>query len=542
MPGDRSRAGRFPAASGGPARPLAARPADQLAMLNEVARLATEDLELQPMLQRISEALARSFDCEHVAIARVDAERHRFVYEALTASAPTEVHVGYSRELGSGVVGEVAATGRSIVIDDVAAHRNYVETMTGAASELCVPVRHRAEVVAILNLESRRIAHFKGLLPVIETVADQVAGAIAGARLFEEIKRRAADLEALSEVSRLTLEAGGLGGQLDRLVRYIQSQFDLFMVAALVADEDLSHWEHRAFASRKPLDLSGRQRWPVSAGVVGRAIATGEVQLVPDVRLDPDYFAVAEEVVAEVAVPILVEGRVLGALNLESDHPGVFSAANLALFKMLASQVTGAIHLTLANRRLGAAAEELADANRRLQEANEALRLLSLRDELTGIANRRRFDDVLDSECRRARRAHEPVAVALIDVDCFKEYNDAYGHQRGDACLRRVAECLRGSLQRAGDLVARYGGEEFAVILPGLDLGAAAQAAEWLRSQIEALGIRHRASAIAPRLTISAGVASAVPDHRSAPERLLAAADRALYQAKSAGRNRVSPG
>src|SRR5262245_42258567 len=181
MPASRRR-GRGSAAAGA-RRPLATRPTDQLAVLNEVARLATEDLELQPMLQRITEALAKTFDCELVAIVRVDAERQRFICEAVAASLPTDVHVGYSRALGSGVVGEVAATRRPIVIDDVRAHRNYVETLAGVASELCVPVLRRAELVAILNLESRRPSHFRGLLPVVETLADQVAGAIAGARL-----------------------------------------------------------------------------------------------------------------------------------------------------------------------------------------------------------------------------------------------------------------------------------------------------------------------------------------------------------------------
>ncbi|HVT59858.1 MAG TPA: sensor domain-containing diguanylate cyclase [Thermoanaerobaculia bacterium] len=541
MPATRRRAGG--AADGGSARrPRALRPADQVALLNEIARLATEDLELQPMLQRISEALAHAFACELVAIVRVDAERQRFVCEAVSASVPTEVHIGYGRELGSGVVGEVAATRRPIVLDDVRAHENYVETLAGVASELCVPILRRTELVGVLNLESRRPAHFRGLQPVLETVAEQVAGAIAGARLYEEIKQRAADLDTLSEVSRLTVEAGDLDAQLHRLVHYIQNRFDFFMVSALIADETMTHWEHRAFASRRPLQLASRRSWPVSAGVVGRAITSGETQFVPDVRSDPDYFAVAEEVVAELAVPIQLEGRVLGALNLESDRPGVLAPEDLALFRMLASQVAGALQLALANRRLAASAEDLADANRRLQDANEALRRLSLSDELTGIANRRQFDDTLDREWRRAARSRTPISVALIDVDCFKEYNDAYGHPRGDACLRRVAQNLHGSLQRAGDLVARYGGEEFAVILAGLALDAATAVAERLRSRIEALRIRHRASRIARHLTISAGVASAIPDRQSSPQRLFAAADRALYEAKTAGRNRVRTG
>src|SRR5687768_2247088 len=125
-----------------------------LEVLNEVARIATLDLELRPRLQRITDTLASKFDWQFVALVSLDLERGVFECEALTTSVETSVHVGYSRNLGSGVVGQVAATGQPVVIDDVHTWPNYVETMPGARSEICVPVKHHGRMVAVLNIES----------------------------------------------------------------------------------------------------------------------------------------------------------------------------------------------------------------------------------------------------------------------------------------------------------------------------------------------------------------------------------------------------
>src|ERR1041385_64136 len=187
----------------------------QIETINEIARIATMDLELRPMMQRITDALAQKFGWEFVALVMVNPARTAFVCEAVTSSMPTEIHVGYSRPLGSGVVGEVATTARAILLDDVRSFPNYVETMTGAQSELCVPVVHSGRLVAILNLESTRLGEFHDQLPLLTTVADQIAGAVANAHLFEETRRRAALLEMMNEVSRTALEATDL----DELLR-----------------------------------------------------------------------------------------------------------------------------------------------------------------------------------------------------------------------------------------------------------------------------------------------------------------------------------
>ena len=176
--------------------------------------------------------------------------------------------------------------------------------------------------------------------------------------------------------------------------------------------------------------------------------------------------------------------------------------------------------------------QELTEANRRLQALSEC-------DGLTGVANRRHFDQVLEREWRRCLRRGEPLAVGLLDVDHFKAYNDRYGHLKGDETLQRVAQALQQVVGRAEDLVARYGGEEFAVILPGLDRREAALIAERLRSAIEALAIEHTWDGPERRITISGGLVSRIPDAQGDHQTLVAAADQLLYAAKERGRNRV---
>ncbi len=175
-----------------------------------------------------------------------------------------------------------------------------------------------------------------------------------------------------------------------------------------------------------------------------------------------------------------------------------------------------------------------------LKRQHDILEQLSHFDGLTGIPNRRAFDQQLDQEWRRSARAHEPLAAAMIDVDHFKQYNDAHGHQAGDDCLRQVASALAQGLTRGGDFVARYGGEEFIGLLSGVDRDRLSVVAEKLRAGVEALHISHGASPISPWVTVSIGAAIAQPTPETPPSSLIDAADLQLYAAKRLGRNQVS--
>jgi len=178
-------------------------------------------------------------------------------------------------------------------------------------------------------------------------------------------------------------------------------------------------------------------------------------------------------------------------------------------------------------------------AERASHRATAGLRRQALVDGLTGVANRRHFDVHSVAETRRAARHTTPLAVLLIDADHFKMYNDRYGHIEGDHCLRAVAGCLTSFVRRPGDMVARFGGEEFAMLLPTTDLAGAEAVAEQLRTAVAALGIVHQDGPTG-RVTVSIGVSATVPaPGADTPDLLLRAADRALYEAKAAGRNTV---
>jgi diguanylate cyclase (GGDEF)-like protein len=183
--------------------------------------------------------------------------------------------------------------------------------------------------------------------------------------------------------------------------------------------------------------------------------------------------------------------------------------------------------------------QDLAHVNRRLQLANARLARISRQDELTGLANRRQLERVLDTEWRRCARTRQPLSLVLLDVDHFKDYNDEYGHLAGDRCLQQVAAALAERCYRAGDIVTRYGGEEFLAVLPGTDREGAASMAERFRQAVEELEVVHAAAAPSPLVTVSAGVGSVLPTDGGTSEDLLAEADAALYAAKRQGRNRV---
>ncbi len=174
-----------------------------------------------------------------------------------------------------------------------------------------------------------------------------------------------------------------------------------------------------------------------------------------------------------------------------------------------------------------------------LTAANTALERLSLYDELTGIANRRCFDGYLADQIAVARRYKRTLALVLCDVDAFKAYNDRYGHQAGDECLKQIAAALRSCCRRPADMVARYGGEEFAIILPDTERPGATQVAEAARAAIAELQIPHGNSTAAEHVTISGGVAVLLRKTDMSAQQLIAAADQSLYQAKHLGRDRM---
>jgi diguanylate cyclase (GGDEF)-like protein len=203
----------------------------------------------------------------------------------------------------------------------------------------------------------------------------------------------------------------------------------------------------------------------------------------------------------------------------------------------LLARVRSALRLKTEMNQRKAREADLLVLNERLAEMNRELERLSVTDSLTGLANRRSFNEYLHREWLREQRTKKPFSVIMIDIDHFKKYNDRYGHLEGDVCLQKVAWALQSALCRGGDLLARYGGEEFIAILPHTDEQGAADLAAAFHARIRELAIHHETSPVASTVTISVGIASVVPNRSLSPSQVVAMADEALYQAKQAGRN-----
>ncbi len=206
----------------------------------------------------------------------------------------------------------------------------------------------------------------------------------------------------------------------------------------------------------------------------------------------------------------------------------------------LLARVRNLLRTHAAEQQLTVLNRQLQQQKRQLETVNRALQYLATYDSLTEVRNRRFFNDYLDTEWRRLAREEAPLSLIMCDIDYFKLYNDTYGHQAGDECLRQVAQVLQSSVKRSADLVARYGGEEFAVVLPNTDIEGAACVAERIAQQVRDLQIPHAQSAVSEYVTLSLGVACCIPAPMSQPATLIAIADESLYRAKAAGRDRVS--
>ncbi|BCT92527.1 hypothetical protein LYSHEL_15510 [Lysobacter helvus] len=330
----------------------------------------------------------------------------------------------------------------------------------------------------------------------------------------------------LAEVSREALEGEDLEAVLRRIVECLVRNLPVAIASIILLDDEGTHFMQEVWAGDVelfPQELA--HGWPVSVGAAGRCARTGEAQLINDVDTDPDYISGNSAVRSEYLVPIRHRTRLHGVLNIESTRADFFSEETRSVFDAIAGQVAGAIHLA---RVVG----ELESANRKLEQ-------LSMSDGLTGIANRRCFDQRLSAEWEWLAGEGRELALVLADADAFKPLNDAHGHLYGDECLRELARICMRLADGTDDLVARFGGEELVLLLPGRDLAAAQELGERLRRDVEAAAMPHAQSQVAPHVTVSVGVSAVRPSKAMSPDHLIAAADRALYMAKARGRNRV---
>lgn len=327
------------------------------------------------------------------------------------------------------------------------------------------------------------------------------------------------DLSLLYEIGQgisITIDQQEL---LERITRMLQQHLDLRELAILLADGDGQFLRVQASFGFQNEARVNSLIFQVGEGVSGEVARTGQTIYVQDTRRDPRYLSYRGELPepgALLAIPLRYKREILGVINFGRAGVGSFSPTDVTILTLVANQVA----LAIANARLYAQTRELA-----------------VRDDLTGLYNRRHFMQVLQIEWKRAVRFRRDLTVLIIDVDFFKAYNDTFGHLHGDQVLKQLAEVLRRNIREV-DTIARFGGEEFIALLPDTDKLGGLHVAEKLRSLVEQERFPIPHSGEMRPLTISVGVA-VYPDDAGQIEDLIDHADIALYEAKDNGRNRV---
>ena len=487
---------------------------DVLERVNEIVGRFDGTQAIHSVVQGVVDDVARDFDIALISMYLPDSDGR------LTMVGVAGYHNAFhSIEMGVGVIGRAAATQAIQFVPDVLSDPDYRAARADVRSEVAVPVVHSGELLSIVNFEGTA-EHPIGPAQVAlaEMLAHSLAGALRSARLDDERRERLHAIERVMEVSR------ALVSDLDR-PRIVEAIVDAAVellnvdVAALFSRGPDGAFRLEA-GSGFPRGALGLEV-PPGVGLTGRAIVD-RVRVVGfhEVSSWPAEFRSerpgGEEPHAAMALPILVDGRTAAVVMVSRVGLGrTFSELELGIADLLVAQVAIALHN--------------ADLHARVAES-------ALRDPLTGLLNRRYFDEAIETAYAAARRSANPLSLIVLDLDHFSAVNNEHGHSVGDGVLRRVARAIRTSV-RDGDIVARYGGEEFVVIAPGTDEEGAVEIAERIRQAV----IQSAEELVDERrvpLTTSAGVACLVDETDG--HALFRAADSALLVAKRGGRNRVA--
>jgi diguanylate cyclase (GGDEF)-like protein len=480
----------------------------RLTALYECTRALGVHRDLDALLDEVLARTQELVGFEHGALLLYDAEHGELVLRRERGSGTSySLQVGARLSLERGLAGWAARQRRPVRVGDVQREPRYVSGLNRACSNLAVPLLVRNELVGVLSVESPRPDAFteehEKLCTVVGT---QAALAIDATRSRERLEQRLAELDALYRMSRLAAEPrdlqGVLAGLLDAAVRLLPPGWATLLLLDTGARALIVRASHGDGA------LALGTRVALGNGVAGRCAQLGQAVLVGDAS--PGAQAAAGRARSEVAVPLLVEGRLAGVLAAGSSQAHAYSREHGRTLAMLAQQ---------AALVLGAS------------QLRDELHRLAITDALTGLFNRRHFMRELSEHLRRVRRYRGRLALVVLDLDGFKPLNDRHGHPAGDRALQALAEIMRHSL-RDTDVLARLGGDEFAALLLEADAPMALQVVERLRRSVQDAPLEGAS------VTVSGGLAL-FPEHGLEAEALLAFADKAMYEAKRLGRNRV---
>lgn len=498
--------------------------AKELAILYDIGRNLTQNLELDTLLDHILGAMQESFGYLNCAILLLDKEKNELFIK--TARGYPEGIIGRRLKVGEeGITGWVASHCEPLNVPDVRENGRYVQGVTSARSELAVPLRIGNELLGVLDAESKELNAFDDKdIRMLSSFAAQAAIAIENAQLYKNLEERVKELDLLTLMTSRINAGLSLQETLETLVDEIRKviSYDTALLYFVTPDGTRLHPQIvRAVSPEYPQAYLEKLRTlpiPLGKGLAGWTAQKSEPVLCPNVVKDPRRLDLADTPpeLSVVTIPLLVEKQTIGVLALSKLGERCFSPGDLRLLTVLADDAAIAIHKA------------------RLFDETQRLAIL---DGLTGLFNSRHFYNELKKEMERTERYAKPLSLILFDIDDFKKVNDSLGHQMGDSLLRELAQILPG-LTRKTDLIARYGGEEFAILLPETSREHALATAERIRAKVETHVFPNAPELPRGRMTISVGV-STFPLDASNLRDFVRAADIALYAAKRAGKNRV---
>jgi diguanylate cyclase (GGDEF)-like protein len=485
----------------------------QLSLLEEVGRQITDSLDEKQILERTLEAIVNKFGYAEASISLL-VDSDTLETAALSGTQDLGYRTGFRQKVGEGIIGHVAKTGQVHMAGDVSTDPYYFSTAETSGSAVGVPMLDKDHLLGVIYVESlNKDALQTDDVRTLQALANQVATSLQKARLYARTQEHLQVMTALQSFSHTVTSSLDINEILSNVIKLLRASFGYTYMGVYLLDGDVLHLGTQLGYPDHMLI----QEVPITAGVIGRTARTREAQFIRDVRTDPDFLWASYEVNSEIAVPLLKDENVLGVLNVEAKEPGSLDENDVNFLKALA----GSIAVAIDNARLHA-----------------EVKIMAMTDVVSGLANRRAFDEILQAEMTRAARYNQYLSLIILDLDSFKAYNDRWGHPAGDVRLKEIADLLRVNV-RDPDVAVRYGGEEFAVILPNTPKTGALRLAERLRQAAEICapyGTGNHSPVAG--YTISLGVAT-FPDDATSLEELLLAADNAELTAKRLGKNRV---
>jgi diguanylate cyclase (GGDEF)-like protein len=485
---------------------------NKIAVLYDAGQAVLSTFDLDEVLQRIL-AIARDyFHLRNVAIVLLDKQSQELYVRSQIGWDEGQDKIRMSP--GQGITGAAALKKQPVYAPDIRQDPRYFCSAKSTRSELAIPLMVRDEVVGVLDCQSDRVDHFDPeTIDLLTLFSTQASMALQNARLYSLEQQRARQLQAINAIAQQTTAVLDLEELLRRVCELIQDAFRVSHVSLFLReDHDLVLRAHHGTLTPR---VSEGGRFPASAEPWAAILASNSTAMETDLGSAPASAKFFTESASRMCIPLVSFGQTLGILALDSALPDAFRDGDLQSLESVADICATAI-----------------------QNAHyvERVKQLAYLDGLTGIFNRRFFELRILEEIERARRYGTGMAVIMADIDQFKRLNDEFGHVLGDEVLRQVSSLFNQQLRKI-DVVCRYGGEEFGILLTQTSAPHAMSVAEKLRKMVEGWQF----PGVPRTVTISAG-AAAFPEHGTARDELVKAADAALYAAKQAGRNRVCLG